>query len=249
MRIFDSHFHIIDHRYPLQKNQGFLPEKFLVEDYCIAMQPCNLIGGIMVSGSFHGFDYSYLEPALCELGPTFFAVVQAPTTIDETTIRYLHSIGVRGIRFNFVRGNRLSVKKIQELAYKVHAIAGWHSEFYINACGLEELRTVLATLPSVSIDHLGLSYDASKHVIYLAEQGVKIKASGFGRVDFDIGTALQNIHHANRNSLMFGSDLPSTRAAHKFSTQDIKIIEDLFSPEEVKRILYQNALEFYRIEL
>ena len=31
--LFDSHFHIIDQRFPLIANQGYLPETFQVEDY------------------------------------------------------------------------------------------------------------------------------------------------------------------------------------------------------------------------
>ena len=32
--VFDAHFHIIDHRFPLQANQGFLPEPFPVDEHC-----------------------------------------------------------------------------------------------------------------------------------------------------------------------------------------------------------------------
>ncbi len=33
MKIFDSHFHIINPDYPLIENNGFLPHKFTIEDY------------------------------------------------------------------------------------------------------------------------------------------------------------------------------------------------------------------------
>ena len=248
MQIFDSHFHIIDHRYPLYNNQDFLPANFLVEDYRSAIQPYDLIGGAMVSGSFHGFDHSYIQPVLNTLGPNFVAVAQVPISIGEETIMDLHAIGVRGIRFNLVRGSGFKTKEIQELAHKVYSVAGWHSEFYINSHGLEKLHTTLAKLPLVSIDHMGLSSAASKHVIYLAGHGAKVKASGFGRIGFDPGSVLQSIHHANPDALMFGSDLPSTRAPRKFSPQDIDIIVNSFAPKDAEKILCGNALEFYRID-
>jgi hypothetical protein len=31
--IFDAHFHVIDPRFPLVPNQGFLPDPFTVADY------------------------------------------------------------------------------------------------------------------------------------------------------------------------------------------------------------------------
>ena len=33
VRVFDTHFHIIDPRFPVMENQGFLPPVFTVEDY------------------------------------------------------------------------------------------------------------------------------------------------------------------------------------------------------------------------
>ena len=31
--VFDTHFHIIDPRFPVMENQGFLPPVFTVDDY------------------------------------------------------------------------------------------------------------------------------------------------------------------------------------------------------------------------
>ena len=32
-KIFDSHFHIIDPNYPLDKNNGFLPDPYAAQQY------------------------------------------------------------------------------------------------------------------------------------------------------------------------------------------------------------------------
>ncbi len=249
MQIFDSHFHIIDHQYPLRSNHGFMPDEFLVENYRHAMQPQNIIGGAIISGSFQGFDFSYVEPALHKLGPAYVAIIQVQTDIREETIAKLDTLGVRGIRFNLVRGNSISNDEIHDLASKVFSAAGWHSEFYVDATGLNNLHSILPRLPAASIDHLGLCQSGFGNLIRLADAGIKIKASGFGRVDFDVSTALQKIHQTNPQALMFGSDLPGTRAPRKFSPQDIKLIENSFTSTDAKRILYKNALEFYRIHL
>ena len=56
MRIFDAHFHIIDYRYPIQENQGYLPPNFRAEDYEEVTKDLHISGGAIVSGSFQGFD-------------------------------------------------------------------------------------------------------------------------------------------------------------------------------------------------
>ena len=56
MRIVDAHFHIIDYRYPIQENQGYLPSNYRVENYEKVTEELHISGGAIVSGSFQGFD-------------------------------------------------------------------------------------------------------------------------------------------------------------------------------------------------
>lgn len=56
-RIFDSHLHIIDPRFPLVANRGFVPDAFTAADYQralaeLGLDPGTLAGGAVVSGSF-----------------------------------------------------------------------------------------------------------------------------------------------------------------------------------------------------
>ena len=62
--VFDSHFHIIDRRFPLVPNQGYLPDDFTCEDYRKRTSKIALKGGAVVSGSFQALDQSYLVDAL-----------------------------------------------------------------------------------------------------------------------------------------------------------------------------------------
>ena len=47
------------------------------------------------------------------------------------------------------------------------------------------------SLPAVSIDHIGLSKAGFLTLLKLAEKGVRVKATGFGRVDFDVRSRAQ----------------------------------------------------------
>ena len=63
IKIFDSHFHIIDNKYHLEVNNGYLPDLFTYEDYKNGTENLliNSIGGAIISGSFQGNDLEYLE--------------------------------------------------------------------------------------------------------------------------------------------------------------------------------------------
>ncbi|MEI2363372.1 2-pyrone-4,6-dicarboxylate hydrolase, partial [Priestia megaterium] len=74
MRLFDSHFHIIDFDFPINENQGYLPPSYVVEDYKTGTANLDVLGGAIVSGSFQGFDQEYLVNALKQMGPTFCGV-------------------------------------------------------------------------------------------------------------------------------------------------------------------------------
>ncbi|MEK4536507.1 2-pyrone-4,6-dicarboxylate hydrolase [Peribacillus sp. FSL K6-1552] len=64
MKVFDSHLHIIDTKFPLIENQGFMPDAFTCADYLHSVSNINILGGAVVSGSFQGYDQSYLIDAV-----------------------------------------------------------------------------------------------------------------------------------------------------------------------------------------
>jgi predicted TIM-barrel fold metal-dependent hydrolase len=246
LKIFDSHLHIIDSRFPLVANQGFLPHNFTCDDYLERTKRFKMAGGAIVSGSFQAFDQGYLLAALEELGPTFVGVTQLPASVSDEEIMSLDQAGVRAVRFNLKRGGSESVAKLESFAKRVHAIAGWHVELYIDSHDLSGLYQILVKLPSVSIDHLGLSKAGFGILLRLAAKGVHVKATGFGRVDFDVKAALREICAANPDALMFGTDLPSTRAPRPYADEDLLLVYDVLGETRAKKVFYDNAIAFYR---
>lgn len=150
------------------------------------------------------------------------------------------------MRFNLRRGGSEDVSQLDRMARRVHELVGWHVELYVDSRELPALFDTLAALPALSIDHLGLSGDGLPTLVKLAERGVRIKATGFGRVDFDVPTALRAIDAANPHALMFGTDLPSTRAPRPYADADFTLLVDALGPEAAARALHGNALAFYR---
>lgn len=245
MRIFDAHFHIIDFNFPIIENQGYTPPSYIVADYQKDTVNLQIAGGAIVSGSFQGFDQAYLLKALKQLGPTFCGVTQLPNTVTDDEIVHLHNNGVRALRFNIKRGGSEDLSQLDTFARRVYDLVGWHSELYIDAKELPEIASTIEALPAISIDHLGLSEEGLPHLLKLVDKGIRVKATGFGRVELDVQHALQAIYHVNPDALMFGTDLPPTRAKRPFNNADVELIQQLFDQQAADKILYENALQWY----
>lgn len=246
--MFDAHLHIVDPRFPLVANDGYLPGPFTVDDYLARVRHLGVTGGAVVSGSFQAFDHTYLLDALGRLGPGFVGVVQLPATVSDGEILRLDAAGVRGVRFNVRRGGSAMLSGLDRLARRVHDLVGWHSELYIDSRDLVTLHTTIAALPTVCIDHLGLSRDGLPALLRLVAGGVRVKATGFGRVDFPVADVLREIARTDPGALVFGTDLPSTRAPRPFEDSDITLLEDALGSDLADAALRRNASALYRIE-
>jgi predicted TIM-barrel fold metal-dependent hydrolase len=235
--IFDAHLHVIDPRFPLIPNRGYLPEPFTVEHYRARTAHLGVTGGAVVSGSFQGLDHGYLLDALERLGEGFVGVVNVAPDISDREVLALYAAGVRAYRVNLVRGGDLAQL---DLAERFAELCGWHVEVYLDGRDLPELAPRLAKLPRVVVDHLGLAgLDAVKRAV---DAGAYVKATGFGRVEHpDVAGALRELADVNPAALLFGTDLPSTRARRLFADADLQLVREIAGP----RALYANAAAVY----
>ena len=245
--LFDTHFHIIDFNFPVSENQGFMPPSFPVEDYRKRTEGLGIVAGVVVTGSFQNFDTSFMRDALAKLGPTFVGVAQLPADIPDAEIRALDAIGVRGVRFNMVRGGSAGIEDLDRVARRVYDVARWHVELYADAKDLRPVLDTVARLPAISIAHLGLSTEGLPTLLRLVEHGMKVKATGFGRIDMDVPAAIKAPVKANPDCLMFGSDLPSQRARRPFEPADIELIRASIDPSLERKVFYENAAAFYGV--
>jgi predicted TIM-barrel fold metal-dependent hydrolase len=236
--IFDAHFHVIEPRFPLVPNQGFLPERFTVDDYRARTADLDITGGAVVSGSFQAYDQTYLVDALEQLGPGFVGVANVRPDISDDEVLALYAAGVRAYRVNLYRGGDLEQL---ELAPRFAELVGWHVEVYLNSRDLPELTPRLKRAPRLVIDHLGMTQAGLPGLLELVKEGAYVKASGFGRIDHDVPAALRAIADVNPAALLFGSDLPSTRAKRAFQDEDLRLVRDIAGP----RALYANAAAVY----
>jgi len=231
VRVFDTHLHIVDPRFPLVPNQGYLPDPFTVADYRARFAAA---GGAVVSGSFQAYDQTYLIDALQRLGPTFVGVAQVPPDITDDEVLALREQGVRAFRANFTRGT--VPEGLLDLARRFEALAGWHLEVYADTRDLPPLPGV-----QLVIDHLGGPEAALDTTLRLVEQGARVKATRFGASDHDIPRTLRAINAVNPAALLFGTDLPGTRAPRPFEPRDLELVRE----HAGERALWDNAAAVY----
>jgi hypothetical protein len=82
-------------------------------------------------------------------------------------------------------------------------------------------------------------------LLRLVAGGAKVKATGFGRCDLDVAATLRAIAAVDPGALLFGTDLPSTRAARPFADSDVALVTEALG-EHAAAALHDNALAFYR---
>ena len=144
--VFDAHLHVIDPRFPLVANQGYVPDPFTADDYRAATAELNVTGGAVVAGSFQGgSDPSvvvqpatvavqrgqtplWLVDALGRFGPGFVGVVELRAGATDEQVLALDAAGVRAVRFNLHRGGALRGAVCD---------AGWHAEVYAGGARLD----------------------------------------------------------------------------------------------------------------
>jgi predicted TIM-barrel fold metal-dependent hydrolase len=248
-RLFDSHCHIIDHRFPIVSNQGYTPPDFPLEDYLTRARPLGVVAGAVVSGSFQGSDQTYLMDVLPKLGAGWVGVTQIPHDCPDAEIVRLNAIGVRAVRFNLFRGQIDTVDDIVAMATRVYAIAGWHAEMYVDAAALRPHVAALSKLPQLSIDHLGMTEAGVPVLLDLVAAGCKVKATGFGRVKLNVASMLEAIARQSPDALVFGTDIPSTRAERPFEPSDIDLVEKVLGLELAQKAFWDNPVALYRVKV
>ena len=248
-RLFDSHCHIIDHRFPIVVNQGYVPPDFPLEAYLARARPLGVMAGAVVSGSFQGNDQSYLLDVLPRLGSGWVGVTQIPNDCSDAEILRLDAVGVRAVRFNLFRGRIDTVDDIVAMATRVHAIAGWHAEMYVDAAALKPHVARLSKLPQLSVDHLGMTEAGVPVLLDLVAAACKVKATGFGRVKLDVAATLEAVAKQDPGALVFGTDIPSTRAERAFDASDIALVENVLGPELAGKAFWDNPVALYRMKV
>jgi len=112
---------------------------------------------VIVQATCHGADNRALVDALEDSNGLARGVATVHRDITAERLQVLHAVGVRGVRFNFVKRlvDKLPFDSLAEISEKISPL-GWHVVIYFEASELPELYDFFASLPTiVVVDHLG----------------------------------------------------------------------------------------------
>ena len=112
---------------------------------------------VVVTPSAYGTNNQVTLDGMAAMGPNARGVAVVDTSVSDDELQRLHKLGVRGVRFNFVR--RLADPKPDEYYLGLaEAVAefGWHIVVYFEAPDLAERWQLFTSLPTVVVvDHMG----------------------------------------------------------------------------------------------
>src|SRR5271166_239429 len=112
---------------------------------------------VVVQATCHGADNSAMVDACLAGGGKARGVATVRRDVSEDELTRLHSAGVRGVRFNFVKRlvDFTPKDELMEIAGRVEKL-GWHVVIYFEAADLPELWDFFTALPTtIVVDHMG----------------------------------------------------------------------------------------------
>jgi len=112
---------------------------------------------VIVQATCHGADNRALVDALQASHGLARGVATVKRSVSDEELAKLHSAGVRGVRFNFVKRlvDALPFDDLVSIAERIERL-GWHIVIYFEAADLAQYYDFFTALPTtVVVDHMG----------------------------------------------------------------------------------------------
>ena len=112
---------------------------------------------VIVQATCHGADNRALVDALQSSNGLARGVATVKRSVSDEELAGLHSAGVRGVRFNFVKRlvDTLPFDDLVSIAERIEPL-GWHIVIYFEAADLAQYYDFFTALPTtVVVDHMG----------------------------------------------------------------------------------------------
>jgi 2-pyrone-4,6-dicarboxylate lactonase len=155
----DAHCHVFGpgERFPYAPERKYTPCDAPKEKLWALRDYLGFERNVLVQATCHGTDNRALVDALDDARGRARGVATVGHDVSDAELRALDAVGVRGVRFNFVR-RLVDVAPQEVLAGIARRVAplGWHVVIYFEAADLPGLYAFLASLPTtIVVDHMG----------------------------------------------------------------------------------------------
>ena len=154
----DAHCHVFgpEDRFPYAPESKYRPIDAPKEKLFALHRHLGFDRSVLVQASCHGTDNSAMIDMLEHGDGRYRGVAVVGEDITNAEIERMHSAGVRGIRFNFVK--RLVDTKPHDVYRRIADLVapfGWHIIVYFESQELSDIEDLLIELPTpIAIDHM-----------------------------------------------------------------------------------------------
>ena len=150
----DCHHHIYNAKYPVDARATLRPGDALVDDYRALQKRIGTTRNVLVQPSTYGTDNRCHLEALAAFGPTARMVAVVDNTVSTDELKRMHTLGVRGIRFNLAQAGATTPEMMEPLSKRINDL-GWHIQINAPAAKIMEIMAILERVPSpIVFDHL-----------------------------------------------------------------------------------------------
>ena len=155
----DAHCHVFGpgHQFPFAPERKYTPCDASKDQLFALRDHLGFDKNVIVQATCHGADNSALVDALMHSNGKARGVATVKRDVSDRELERLHLVGVRGVRFNFVKRlvDFTPKEELLEIANRIKAL-NWHIVIYFEAVDLPELWDFFTALPTkVVVDHMG----------------------------------------------------------------------------------------------
>ena len=163
----DAHCHVFGpgNVFPYAPERKYTPCDATKEQLFALRDHLGFDKNVIVQATCNGADNRAMVDALVNSNGKARGVATVRRSVTDQVLEDLHDVGVRGVRFNFVKRlvDFTPKDELIEIANRIKPL-GWHVVIYFEAVDLPELWDFFTALPTtVVVDHLGRP-DVSKPV-------------------------------------------------------------------------------------
>jgi 2-pyrone-4,6-dicarboxylate lactonase len=264
----DAHVHIFGPaaRFPYVGDRRYTPEDTPKEDLAALHAALGIERSVLVQATCHGADNRAMLDALEWGRGRYRGVALLDGTESDAELQRFASLGVRGVRFNFLRhlGGAPDLDLMRRTIDRI-APLGWHVQLHFDGSGLIEYNDLIRSIRiPLIIDHIGrtpvadgLDQPPFKALLDLQTlPNCWVKVSGADRITAagspyqDAVPFLKAVVDRAPDRVVWGSDFPHPMLK---LPQDNAALVDLIpaiapDPATQKKLMVDNPTRFYEFD-
>jgi 2-pyrone-4,6-dicarboxylate lactonase len=258
----DAHCHVFGPamRFPYAPDRRYTPEDAPKEALAALHRRLGIGRAVIVQASCHGTDNAAMLDCIADDPARYKGVAIVDDSFDEKRLEALHTGGVRGVRFNFVKhlGGAPDMAVFHRVIQRIKSL-GWHVVLHLDAPDLAELAPMIEALPVTSvIDHMGRTpaVDGTGQAPFqtllklVRQTHIWVKVSGAERIAAPpFTTAIpfaQALMVAAPDRVLWGTDFPHPNLKHPVDEADlVDMLPDYGDSNALKALLVDNPARLY----